>query len=326
MNRHNKPEILVVDDDKELASALAELISSRLQIPALSESNVDKVIEIVRSYNIKVLVLDQRMPKMSGTELYQKIKREHPYIKAVMITGEVDRKEVADAMNQLGYEGFIEKGDLKELPNKVIQAYVKYEIGLSKVTNNTPLIIYNPIKTRLYTKKYEISSIYIINENYIFPNKWETQFTLEAAEKKTEETIEYEDELIISSDIALNQHSNFSGHFKWLPSFKTEINAAITKTYGLKHNVIRRQRKKIETLYKLQDNIDEGKTAVKKDYERNPVYAEYGVLIKRLCRICGHSEMCLATVYKRLPKVATRVIIYYTDKTKSIIDTGYTTL
>ena len=40
----------------------------------------------------------------------------------------------------------------------------------------------------------------------------------------------------------------------------------------------------------------------------------------------GHSEIYPITVYKRLPKVATRICIYYTDKTNSVIDTGPMTL
>lgn len=38
---NNKPEILVVDDDKEAAQAFAELIQSRLRISTLSESDTD---------------------------------------------------------------------------------------------------------------------------------------------------------------------------------------------------------------------------------------------------------------------------------------------
>ena len=73
MNKEAHVEILVVDDNLEAAKSFAELIEASLQIRTLPESNPDEVLDKVRNENIKVVVLDQRMPRISGTELYKKI-------------------------------------------------------------------------------------------------------------------------------------------------------------------------------------------------------------------------------------------------------------
>ena len=321
-----KPEIIVVDDDSEAASAFADLIQSRLKIQTMSESNVDAVLDHVRKFGLKVAVLDQRMPKMTGTELYRSIKKINPYIKAIMITGEADRKEVAEAMESLGYVGFIEKNELENLHKKVIQAYAKYESSIVTNEHPIPLSVYNILKNHLFTIKYEIVSMHIANEEFIFPERWETKYTLEATEEEVEETVQYENELVLSSENTINGNVKFSHHFKWLPSFETELDAAITKVYGQTSKKNHRCSRKIKTTYRLQDNIAEGKTAVKKIYEHSPIFTQYEIVIKRSCRLCGLFEVFPVTVYKRQPKIANRIRIYHADGTSYQLDTGSTTL
>lgn len=61
----NKFHVIVVDDDNDAAKTFAELIEARLKIPVHPESNPDTVLQIVKMQEIKVVVLDQRMPNMS---------------------------------------------------------------------------------------------------------------------------------------------------------------------------------------------------------------------------------------------------------------------
>ena len=107
----NKFHIIVVDDDADAAKAFAELIAAKLHIPVHSEANPDEVLQIVRQHETKVVVLDQRMPNMNGTELYKRIKEINPFVIALMLTGEADRQEVADAISKLKYYDYIDKKD-----------------------------------------------------------------------------------------------------------------------------------------------------------------------------------------------------------------------
>ena len=122
-------KILVVDDDFAAAQNFAEYITVRLNINAIAETNITEVFNIIKNEPIKVAVLDQRMPEMSGTEVYKKILQINPYIKAIMLTGEANREEVAEAM-RIGYVDFLEKKNVEQLPNKVMIAYTKYQIEL----------------------------------------------------------------------------------------------------------------------------------------------------------------------------------------------------
>ena len=321
MSKENYVEILVVDDNLEAAKSFAELIEVSLQIRTLPESNPEEVLDMVRNENIKVVVLDQRMPKISGTELYKKITFINPFVKAIMLTGEADRKEVAEAINNLKYVGFLEKSEIDSLQSKVINAYARYEEDVARDSiQKKHLWVLNPFKNRFFTIRYDIYSIKLVNKHFVFPDRWQTRFTLDCEEKEEEETIEFENEIIISNDIELKD--TFSSTFNILPTFKSGIDTAISQKFGLATKVNRKKKKVEKKKYRLQDNAESGKTAEKKVFEHAPVYMEFQLLVKKQCRICGQSEIIPVTAYKSAMKEATRVTIYYNDSTSNTIDTG----
>lgn len=321
MNKDNHVEILVVDDNLEAAKSFAELIEASLQIRTLPEVEPEEVLDKIRNENIKVVVLDQRMPKISGTELYKRITYINPFVKAIMLTGEADRKEVAEAIDKLKYVGFLEKSEIDSLQYKVINAYTKYEedVARNSITKQH-LWVLNPFKNRFFTIGYDICSIKIVNKHFVFPERWQTYFILDCDEKEEEETIEFENEIIISSDLELND--TFSSAFNILPTFKSGIDTAISQKYGLKTKVNRSEKKVEKKKYRLQDNAESGKTVEKKVYEHAPVYMEFQLLVKKRCRICGQCEMIPVTAYKSAMREATRMTIYYNDSTSNTIDTG----
>lgn len=321
-------EILIVDDDLVAANAFADMLRSRLNIGVEAESDPEKALMLIRQNQIKVVVLDQRMPSLSGTELYKKIHSINPYIKAIMLTGEAERNEVAEA-NRLGYADCLDKVELDQLHKKVITAMAKYEQAMAEgrgMSSIRKMWIFNPSKNRCFTIKYDILSIVEKTPKYIFPDGWKTKFILDANEKTVDETLEFTDEIIVSTDMELTSTTKVKGTIPGIPTFTSELDAAITKQYHLSGKHIRKQAKKISNTYRLQDNVEKGKTAIRKVYEAAPVYTEYEVLIRRTCRICGSTRLFPMVVYRRLMTDATRVTIYYEDSSFNQINTGFVSL
>lgn len=322
-------EILVVDDDLVAANAFAEMLKSRLKLGVEAESDPEKVLILIKQHRIKVVVLDQRMPSISGTELYKRIRSINPYVKAIMLTGEAERNEVAEAMDRLGYAGYLEKVELDQLHKKVITAMAKYESSMAEgkgVPTKTRMWIFNPRKNRFFTIRYDILNIEETSKEYIFPDGWITRFTLDADEKSVDETLEFSDEIIISEDLEITNSTKVKGTIPGIPTFTSELDNAITKAFHLSGKHMKKHTKSVHNTYKLQENIEKGKTAIKKVYESAPVYSEYEVLIRKTCRICGATHLIPLVVYKRRMTEATRVTIYYEDSTSSVINTGYVSL
>lgn len=329
MKKLENPEILVVDDDLEAAQAFADLLVAKIKIGTIAECDPKRALQHVRQNEIKVVVLDQRMPQMSGTDLYRDIQKENPYIQAVMLTGEADREEVAEAMGQLHYAAYLEKRDLDSLHKKVILAYSKYEESMVLQKENRcykRLYIFNPLKNRFFTQKIDILSIESVNDNIIFSNNWRTNFILDADEREQQDTYEFEDEIIVTTGYDIKTTTKFTGALSVLPTFRSEIDTAITETFNLNRRLKKRTTKKVKNIYRLQDHAEAGKKVVKKIFESCPVYSQYHILLRKVCRFCKSVHIMPMTVYKRQHKETTKVTIYYTDGSIKIIDTGYVSL
>ncbi|MBI4677201.1 MAG: response regulator [Elusimicrobia bacterium] len=79
-------KVLLVDDEEDLVSALADRLAFR-DIEAKCALNGAKAIEMVRKEAFDVVVLDLKLPGMSGDEVFDVIKRERPGLPVILITG-----------------------------------------------------------------------------------------------------------------------------------------------------------------------------------------------------------------------------------------------
>lgn len=95
--------VLVVDDDVGLLLSIkATIASSGLPEPALvSDSRM--VLDLVRTHNFHLLLLDLIMPHMGGMEILRQVKEEFPTIECIVVTA-VD--DVSSAVQAMKYGAF----------------------------------------------------------------------------------------------------------------------------------------------------------------------------------------------------------------------------
>ena len=267
MKKNLNHEFLVVDDNREAAQSFAEYITACLKIPATFESDLDNVLDLVRHGHIKVVILDQRMPIISGTELYKKIHYINPYIKAIMLTGEAERDEVAEAF-RIGYIDYIEKSNIQDLPTRVLIAYTKYQTELyenSDLKDLIPIRVWNPLRNCGFLISYDICSFQKVTSEYLFENKWRSTLELDASEKEFEDTYEFTKDIILQDNSEFNSLLKSSLSIIGLSKIKTEISSAITNHLGITYKCTLKKKKKVKTTYKLQDGVEKGKQVVKKN-------------------------------------------------------------
>lgn len=322
----NEIEILVVDDDLSAAKSFAELIETKLKIKTDACSNADEVLSIIRTGTIKVVVLDEIMPVMNGTELFRKIQNINPYVKALLLTGEADVSDIIKA-TKLGYSDYLQKSKISELPSKVIVAYTQYEIALAnRCEEDVKLSVLNPKINCCGLYQYYISSVELESKEFLFDDRWQTKLELVSSEQVQEMSSEYTEECIVKSGTEFKQSVNFGFQTGKLMSLKEQLDAVVTSRIDSSVSSILKHSKKNTQTFRLQEGVEPGKQAVKKVFERNPVYYKFNLLLKKKCRFCGNTRMLSIEVYKRIPKVATRVTIYYSDGGKCTIDTGFVTI
>lgn len=78
--------ILLVDDESELVSALAERLRLR-DIEADYATDGDNAADLVRTNPYDLAVLDMKMPGLSGLDLKKKLQRLRPGMRFIFMTG-----------------------------------------------------------------------------------------------------------------------------------------------------------------------------------------------------------------------------------------------
>ncbi|MEP0774087.1 MAG: response regulator [Acidobacteriota bacterium] len=78
--------VLVVDDEEDFASALVTRLSRRGFAARAAYSGAAALAELARG-GTQVVILDLKMPGMDGIETLHRIRRRHPQVEVIVLTG-----------------------------------------------------------------------------------------------------------------------------------------------------------------------------------------------------------------------------------------------
>lgn len=119
--------LLIVDDEAEVLTSLRALFRRDYHVLCAERGALG--LEMLRRHDVHVVVSDQRMPDMSGTDFLAKVAEEFPEIIRLMITGYADLDSVIDAINRGHVFRYIAKPwDPADLALAVRQAAEQYEL------------------------------------------------------------------------------------------------------------------------------------------------------------------------------------------------------
>lgn len=107
MRSNFKPNVLIIDDEKRFATMLSKRLSLRgysCEVVYDGESGL----EVLPRHPFKVVVLDLRLPGLSGEEVLERIKMEQPDLPVIILTGHGNEKERAKCMG-LNAHSFLNK-------------------------------------------------------------------------------------------------------------------------------------------------------------------------------------------------------------------------
>lgn len=123
--KEKKYSLLYVDDE---ATNLRVFKSNfRKYFNVLTTTNPYEAIQILEENDIQVIVTDQRMPEMTGTELLEKILPDHPEMIKIILTGFTDIEAIKDGINRCGIHKYITKpwnfDEMKGVLDRAMDAY-----------------------------------------------------------------------------------------------------------------------------------------------------------------------------------------------------------
>ena len=123
-NIEGPPKILLVDDEKDFVHTLSE----RLQTRSLNSSvayDGEQALAMLEKDAPDVMVLDLMMPGIDGIEVLRRVKREHPEVEVIILTGHGSEHEREQA-EELGAFAYLQKpANLDILARVMKEAYEK---------------------------------------------------------------------------------------------------------------------------------------------------------------------------------------------------------
>ncbi|MCZ4330151.1 EAL domain-containing protein [Castellaniella denitrificans] len=116
--------LLLVDDEQNILNALTRLLR-RDGYRILTANNAPQALELLARHEVQVIVSDQRMPEMTGTEFFSKVKEMYPATTRMILSGYTDLKSVTEAINHGAIYKFITKPwDDESLRKDIEQAFI----------------------------------------------------------------------------------------------------------------------------------------------------------------------------------------------------------
>lgn len=156
--RRQKPKILVVDDEPDNLDLLYRTFRRDYQV--LRSDNGPEALKILaQEQDVAVIVSDQRMPTMSGTELLSLTAQDYPNTMRIILTGYTDVEDLVDAINEGKVFRYITKpweaDNLKAIVQQALEAHNLIKIRteeLSRSLRRESLLnsVTNTIRNRRY--------------------------------------------------------------------------------------------------------------------------------------------------------------------------------
>lgn len=326
-------DILIVDDIKSALENFGNEVKLNLNIEPFLADDPRQALDILHYYPIKVLVTDQNMPFMTGTELVRKVKDELGLrIPCIMLTGYTDTVSVVDAVN-LGFFRFIDKINVHtELTPAIRQALQRYE--MDKQSDSTMEVnklltsksLYLNFKKRVDLRLVRISSI---AEPFIREQDWNTELI---AQRNLHDIREVIISRKVSSmyEYGVNATQLHKAGFK-LGKLIGELESALQNKISLfakgKYERILEIKAKhtIETKEITDNPTAEGLILQSREYQAAPVFTRINCVLQVECNCCEIPKSFDMSIDLPTNKFALRQVEHYDKGQTKIVYTGFST-
>jgi DNA-binding NtrC family response regulator len=131
--------VLLVDDEVPFVETMTKRLSKRDLQVSTAFSGTEALEKLGKEGNVEVVILDVKMPGMDGIETLREIKRKHPLVEVVMLTGHATVETAIEGMRLGAFDYLMKPCDMdvliskvrgaasrkREQENKIIEARIK---------------------------------------------------------------------------------------------------------------------------------------------------------------------------------------------------------
>ena len=118
------PLVLLVDDEVPFVETMTKRLNKRqlMVVPAYSGR---EALEKLEKNGVDVVILDVKMPGMDGIETLREIKKAHPLVEVIMLTGHATVETAVEGMRLGAFDYLMKPCEIEELLAKVDEAKEK---------------------------------------------------------------------------------------------------------------------------------------------------------------------------------------------------------
>lgn len=125
----DKPKILIVDDEVEILKVLFKTLEDDFEV--VTSSRAKEALEMIDD-SVQVILSDQRMPEMTGSEFFKKVREKHPQVVRIIMSGYSDMNALVSSVNDGEIFRYISKPwELQDLLDTLQLAVAKYKENIS---------------------------------------------------------------------------------------------------------------------------------------------------------------------------------------------------
>lgn len=124
--------VMIVDDEEDFLETLVKRLEKR-DVKVIGAKSGEEALELLQESPVDVVVLDVKMPGMDGIEALKEIKRRHPLVEVVLLTGHASTEVAIRGMELGAFDYLMKPIGMDELLYKVQDAYERVSIQKQKI-------------------------------------------------------------------------------------------------------------------------------------------------------------------------------------------------
>jgi DNA-binding NtrC family response regulator len=125
--------VMLVDDEVPFVDTMTKRLGKR-DLEIVAAYSGPEALEKLKGKKVDVIILDVKMPGMDGIEALREIKKAHPLVEVIMLTGHATVETGIEGMKLGAFDYLMKPCDIEQLMTKVREAKEKKSKHEEKVT------------------------------------------------------------------------------------------------------------------------------------------------------------------------------------------------
>lgn len=117
-------KLLLVDDEERFLSTTKKLLAKKGYDTITAACGIE-ALEILQKHAIDVVILDVKMPGMNGMDIMKEIKKSHPRVEVILLTGHATVESALEGLKLGAFDYLMKPCDIDELLSKAQEAFEK---------------------------------------------------------------------------------------------------------------------------------------------------------------------------------------------------------